>query len=44
MSKTSISVQSETRDRLRAHKRGGESYDDVLRRLLAESDQEVAQA
>lgn len=36
MTDTSIRISSENRDRLRAAKQGGESYDDVLDRLLAE--------
>jgi len=36
--KTSIRVDSETRDKLRAEKQGGETYDDVILRLLGESD------
>lgn len=31
---TTIRVRSETRDKLRAAKEGGESYDDVINRLL----------
>lgn len=34
MTDTSIRIQSDTRDALRAAKQGGESYDDVLDRLL----------
>lgn len=41
---TRIPVYPETRDRIRAAKVGGESYDDVVNRLLnqAGSDKEVA--
>jgi hypothetical protein len=35
MTSTSIRIDTETRDLLRARGQMGESYDDVLRRLLA---------
>jgi len=35
---TSISCREETRNRVRALKRGGESYDDVLHRLLQQAE------
>ena len=35
---TQIPVSSELRDRLRACKRGGDRYDDVLRRMLEQYD------
>lgn len=35
---TSIPIGEETRDRLRAEKVGGETYDDVIRRLLGDED------
>jgi len=34
MSETSIRLESDTRDRLRAAKEGGEKYDETLNRLL----------
>jgi predicted CopG family antitoxin len=34
MTKTSIQIDAQTRDRLRAAKVGGESYDDLINRLL----------
>lgn len=34
---TSIPLEDDTRDRLRAEKVGGETYDDVIRRLLEEA-------
>jgi len=40
MSKTSIAVEMETRDRLRALKKGGQTYDDVLRDLMEQYRQE----
>ena len=36
MSDTSIRLTSDTRDRLRAEKNGGESYDETITRLLDE--------
>lgn len=36
MTDTSIRLSSEVRDRLRAEKEGGETYDEVLERLLSE--------
>jgi len=33
-----IRVLPETREKLTAAKRGGESYDDLIRRLLAEAE------
>lgn len=33
-----IPVKPDTRDNLRAAKTGGETYDDVLRRLLSDTD------
>lgn len=38
MTDTSIRISSENRDRLRAEKQGGESYDDVLDRLLDDEE------
>lgn len=35
MGDTSIRVSDETRDKLNLHKREGESYDDVIRRLAS---------
>lgn len=35
---TTIPVKPRTRDRIRAMKRGGDSYTDVLERLLQESE------
>lgn len=35
---TTVRLRSGTRDRLRAAKRGGESYDDVVTRLLDEAE------
>ena len=37
VSNTTLKIDSATRDRLRALKRGGESYDAVIRRLLKEA-------
>jgi predicted CopG family antitoxin len=34
MSEATIKLSHETRDRLRAEKVGGETYDDVIQRLL----------
>lgn len=34
MSQTTITLRLETRERLKAAKRGGETYDDVLNRML----------
>jgi predicted CopG family antitoxin len=39
MGKTSVKVESETRDKLRSEKTGGETYDDVILRLLGDSDE-----
>lgn len=38
MSDTSIRLDSDTRDRLRAEKEGGEKYDETLNRLLDQAD------
>lgn len=38
MAKAHLKVEPATRDRLRAEKVGGETYDDVLNRLLESSD------
>jgi len=38
--RTTITAHPETRDRIRALKRGQESYDSVLQRLLDEADLE----
>lgn len=38
MSDTSIRLESDTRDRLRASKEGGEKYDETLNRLLDLAD------
>lgn len=35
--KTMIELHTETRDRLRAEKVGGETYDDVINRLLKDA-------
>jgi len=35
---TSISVDDETRDKLRARKTGNDTYDDVVRQLLSDTD------
>jgi len=37
---TTLSVSPDVRDRVKARKSGGESYDAVLRRLLEEADSE----
>lgn len=37
--KAHIYVEPDTRDRLRAAKSGGESYDDVVNRILEEHEQ-----
>jgi hypothetical protein len=34
---TTVTLASDTRDRLRAAKQGGETYDDVVNRLLEET-------
>lgn len=34
MTDTSIRLQSDTRDRIRAEKKGGETYDETLNRVL----------
>lgn len=39
MSKTSIAVETETRDRLRALKTGGQTYNDVLRELMEQYEE-----
>jgi predicted CopG family antitoxin len=41
--RTTIPLDAPTRDDLRAAKVGGESYDDVIRRLLAENGTEDGQ-
>jgi hypothetical protein len=38
MPETSIRLESDTRDRLRAAKEGGEKYDETLNRLLDQAD------
>lgn len=35
---TRVPLTSETRDKLRAEKTGGERYDDVVRRLLSDGN------
>lgn len=42
MDRTTISVSEEVADTLHDLKRRGESYDDVLRRILAERGEDVA--
>jgi len=39
--RTSVDVQSATRDKLRAAKEGQESYDELLNRLLQEAGYDV---
>jgi len=39
-SETRIPVESETRDRLRARKRGAQTYDDVLREMMESPDKD----
>jgi predicted CopG family antitoxin len=34
MTDTTIPIESDTRDRLRGKKRGGETYSDVIERLI----------
>lgn len=43
--RSSINLEHDTRERLKAYKRGGESYDRLLRRIMAEYDpaEDVAQ-
>lgn len=38
-----VPCSSETKSRLRAAKRGGETYDELFRKMLAQYDPEVAQ-
>lgn len=38
MARTTIPIDSDIRDRLRARKVGDETYSDVIRRLLEETD------
>jgi len=38
MTDTSIRLDSDTRDRLRAAKQGGEKYDETINRLLDQAD------
>jgi len=38
MADTTIPIEGDTRDRLRAAKVGGETYSDVINRLLDEAD------
>lgn len=38
-----VPCSSETKTRLRAAKRGGETYDELFRKMLAQYDPEVAQ-
>jgi predicted CopG family antitoxin len=37
-----IKVSPETRDMVKSQKRGGDSYDDVLRKMVKQYDPEVA--
>lgn len=37
---TRLPIMSETRDRVRARKRGGETYDEVIQRLLESGSSE----
>lgn len=41
MNRTTISVSEEVADTLHDLKQRGESYDDVLRRILSEIDEEI---
>jgi predicted CopG family antitoxin len=41
MNRTTISVSEEVADKLHELKQRGESYDDVLRRLLADSNEPI---
>lgn len=41
--RTTLSVNSEVRDRVRSMKVGGETYTDVLRRLISDYDPNEAQ-
>jgi predicted CopG family antitoxin len=39
--RTTLSVDSDLRDKIRARKVGGETYSDVLRRLMKNADPET---
>lgn len=39
MSDATIKLSKDTRDKLRAEKVGGETYDDVITRLLEDNDE-----
>jgi hypothetical protein len=40
---TRLPISTETRERLRTQKRGGESYDDLLQKMIDQYDPESAQ-
>ena len=42
MARTSVALESETRERLRSLKRGGESYDELMNCILDRIDRDAS--